>query len=157
MKALVGAFNKEKALVGAFSVIMKSSRTFVWNCSRQRQRRQGHQWSSHLEAAEHSQCNHRGRYITPAFSSTNGCSFIVSNKLFWILIYGYKWSACELLHFSALMTVVLHAPITYCLSAKCGSILELHRLQRWSIEYYYDDTTQSLWGSYKIQWQWSSA
>ena len=29
MKALVGAFNQEKALVGAFSVIMKSSWTFV--------------------------------------------------------------------------------------------------------------------------------
>ena len=28
MKALVGAFNQEKALVGAFSVIVKSSRTF---------------------------------------------------------------------------------------------------------------------------------
>ena len=27
--ALVGAFNQEKALVGAFSVIVKSSRTFV--------------------------------------------------------------------------------------------------------------------------------
>ena len=28
MKALVGAFNQEKALVGAFSVIVKSSGTF---------------------------------------------------------------------------------------------------------------------------------
>ena len=28
VKALVGAFNQEKALVGAFSVIVKSSRTF---------------------------------------------------------------------------------------------------------------------------------
>ena len=31
MKALVGAFNKEEALVGAFSVIVKSSRTFVYS------------------------------------------------------------------------------------------------------------------------------
>ena len=29
VKALVGAFNQEKALVGAFSMIVKSSRTFV--------------------------------------------------------------------------------------------------------------------------------
>ena len=29
VKALVGAFNQEKALVGAFCVIVKSSRTFV--------------------------------------------------------------------------------------------------------------------------------
>ena len=29
MKALVGAFNQEKALVGTFSVIVKSSRTLV--------------------------------------------------------------------------------------------------------------------------------
>ena len=29
MKVLVGSFNQEKALVRAFSVIMKSSRTFV--------------------------------------------------------------------------------------------------------------------------------
>ena len=29
VKALVGAFNKEEALVGASSVIVKSSRTFV--------------------------------------------------------------------------------------------------------------------------------
>ena len=29
MKALVGAFNQEEALAGVFSVIMKSSRTFV--------------------------------------------------------------------------------------------------------------------------------
>ena len=29
VKALVGALNQEKALVGAFSVIVKSSRTFV--------------------------------------------------------------------------------------------------------------------------------
>ena len=29
MKALVGAFNQEKDLVGAFSVIVKFSRTFV--------------------------------------------------------------------------------------------------------------------------------
>ena len=28
VKALVGAFNQEKALAGAFSVIVKSSRTF---------------------------------------------------------------------------------------------------------------------------------
>ena len=28
VKVLVGAFNQEKALVGAFSVIVKSSRTF---------------------------------------------------------------------------------------------------------------------------------
>ena len=34
VKALVGAFNQEKALVGAFSVIVKSSRTFVWSSSR---------------------------------------------------------------------------------------------------------------------------
>ena len=33
MKALVGAFNKEKALVGAFSVIVKSSRRFVASSS----------------------------------------------------------------------------------------------------------------------------
>ena len=31
VKALVGALNQEKALVGAFSVIVKSSRTFVWS------------------------------------------------------------------------------------------------------------------------------
>ena len=30
---LVGTFNQEKALVGAFSVILKSSRTFVWSSS----------------------------------------------------------------------------------------------------------------------------
>ena len=29
MKALVGTFNQEKALVGAFYVILKSSRTFL--------------------------------------------------------------------------------------------------------------------------------
>ena len=29
VKALVGAFNQEKALVGAFSVIVKSSQSFV--------------------------------------------------------------------------------------------------------------------------------
>ena len=29
VKALVGAFNQEKALVGAFSVIVKSSQIFV--------------------------------------------------------------------------------------------------------------------------------
>ena len=29
MKALVGSFNKEKALVGALSMIVKSSRTFI--------------------------------------------------------------------------------------------------------------------------------
>ena len=29
VKALLGTFNQEKALVGAFSVIMKSSRTFA--------------------------------------------------------------------------------------------------------------------------------
>ena len=31
VKALVAAFNQEKALVGAFFVIVKSSRTFVWS------------------------------------------------------------------------------------------------------------------------------
>ena len=31
-KVLVGTFNLEKALVGAFSVIVKSSRTFVCSC-----------------------------------------------------------------------------------------------------------------------------
>ena len=31
MKVLVGAFNQEKALVGAFSVIVKSLRNFVYN------------------------------------------------------------------------------------------------------------------------------
>ena len=30
MKALVGAFHQEKALVGAFSVIVKSSLTWCW-------------------------------------------------------------------------------------------------------------------------------
>ena len=30
VKALVGAFNQEKALVGAFSVIVKSSQNFVY-------------------------------------------------------------------------------------------------------------------------------
>ena len=35
MNALVGAFNQEKALVGAFSVIVKSSQTFVWSCTAQ--------------------------------------------------------------------------------------------------------------------------
>ena len=30
VKALVGFFNQEKALVGAFSVIVKSLRPFVW-------------------------------------------------------------------------------------------------------------------------------
>ena len=35
VKALVGAFNQEKALVGAFSVIyLKSSRTLVWSSTR---------------------------------------------------------------------------------------------------------------------------
>ena len=29
-RLVVGAFNQEKALVGAFSVIVKSSRTFFW-------------------------------------------------------------------------------------------------------------------------------
>ena len=150
MKALVGSFNKEKALIGAFSVIMKSSQTFVWGCSiGEWQRRQGHQWASHLEAAEHSQCNHRGRYITPAFSSTNGFSFIVSNKLFWILIYGYKWSACKLLHSSALMTefYVHLSPIVYVLNVDQSLNFTDCRCN----EYCYDDT-QSLWGSYKIQW-----
>ena len=33
MKALVGAFNQEKALVGAFSVIVKSSQIFVSSSS----------------------------------------------------------------------------------------------------------------------------
>ena len=33
MKALVGAFNQEKALVGALTVIVKSSRTFVSSSS----------------------------------------------------------------------------------------------------------------------------
>ena len=35
MKALVGAFNQERALVGAFSVIVKSSQTFVSSSSPQ--------------------------------------------------------------------------------------------------------------------------
>ena len=38
-KLVVGAFNQEKALVGAFSVIMKSSRTFVSSSSQTRLRR----------------------------------------------------------------------------------------------------------------------
>ena len=33
MKTLVGAFNQEKALVGALSVIVKSLQTFVWSSS----------------------------------------------------------------------------------------------------------------------------
>ena len=33
MKALLGAFNQDKALVGAFSVIVKTPGTFVPNCS----------------------------------------------------------------------------------------------------------------------------
>ena len=31
MKALVGTFNQEEALVGALSVIVRTSRTFVWS------------------------------------------------------------------------------------------------------------------------------
>ena len=35
VKALVGASNQEKALVEAFNVIVKSSRTFVWSSSQE--------------------------------------------------------------------------------------------------------------------------
>ena len=36
MKALEGAFNQEKALVGAFSVIVKYLRIFVWSSNTHR-------------------------------------------------------------------------------------------------------------------------
>ena len=54
MKALVGAFNQEEALVGALSVIMKSSRTFVW--------------SSTLHPCQVAVVWWRGRYLSVATS-----------------------------------------------------------------------------------------
>ena len=36
LKCLMSAFNQEKTLVGAFSMIVKSSRTFAWSSSKDR-------------------------------------------------------------------------------------------------------------------------
>ena len=42
----LGAFNQEKVLVGAFSVIVKSSRTFVWSSSYYQAIQLGQGWCS---------------------------------------------------------------------------------------------------------------
>ena len=46
-KVLVGAFNQEQALVGAFSVIVKSSRTFIPSSSVGRYRALVNMWTKY--------------------------------------------------------------------------------------------------------------
>ena len=77
VKALVGDFNQEKALVGAFSVIMKSSRTFVSSsrCHPAQPREQPAMWRG-VSTWSLGNCGRCNRYFISqkSYSSTNICS-----------------------------------------------------------------------------------